>query len=81
MTEEVMVAVANYIVDNDATIREAASEFELSKSTVHLNMRKHLKFVNPMLFHKVEVVLDRNKAERHLRGGMATKAKYKKKRT
>ena len=68
--EERAVAIANYIIDYNATVRQAARKFGISKSTVHKDVAERLSHINPPL------VLDINKAERHIRGGMATKEKY-----
>ncbi|MBE6717829.1 MAG: stage III sporulation protein D [Ruminococcaceae bacterium] len=69
---------ASYIIDNGATVRQAAQFFGISKSTVHKDLVCKLKYINPSLYSQVKKVLDKNKAERHLRGGEATKRKYKK---
>ena len=69
--------VARYIVDNKSTVRAAAKEFGISKSTVHKDITQRLEKVNPSLFDQVRVLLDTNKAERHIRGGLATRRKYK----
>jgi putative DeoR family transcriptional regulator (stage III sporulation protein D) len=69
--EERAVAIANYIIDHNATVRQTAKKFGISKSTVHKDMVDRLQHINPSL-----VVLDINKSERHIRGGMATKEKY-----
>ena len=68
--------LGQYILDNRATVRETAARFGISKSTVHKDVTDHLKRSNPALFAAVKEVLDRNKAERHLRGGEATRRKY-----
>lgn len=67
---------ASYIIDNKATVRQTAHYFGISKSTVHKDLVTKLKYINPSLFREVKVILDKNKAERHLRGGEATKRKY-----
>ena len=74
--EERACDVARYIVENRSTVRAAAKEFGISKSTVHKDITQRLEKVNPTLFAEVRVLLDVNKAERHIRGGMATRAKY-----
>lgn len=74
--EERAVEIANYIVENNATVRQAAKQFGISKSTVHKDCSDRLLFINPSLASEVRKVLDVNKAERHIRGGMATKEKY-----
>lgn len=74
--EERAVEVAHYIVDNNATVRQAAKAFGISKSTVHKDVAERLLKINPSLAEEARKVLDVNKQERHLRGGMATKEKY-----
>ena len=68
--------LAEYIIENKATVRAAAKQFGVSKSTVHKDLTERLKSVNPGLYREVRALLDINKAERHIRGGMATKRKY-----
>lgn len=70
--------IAAYIIDNKVTVRAAAKRFGISKSTVHKDLTERLARVNPALYDQVREVLDLNKAERHIRGGMATKKKYEK---
>ncbi|KIR02343.1 Stage III sporulation protein D [Lachnospiraceae bacterium TWA4] len=74
--EERVIDVANYIVRSGSTVRQAAKKFGVSKSTVHKDVTERLLKMNPMLASEIRKVLDINKAERHIRGGMATKAKY-----
>ena len=74
--EERAVEVATYIIENNATVRQAAKKFGISKSTVHKDCAERLSQVNPGLANEVRKVLDVNKAERHIRGGLATKEKY-----
>ena len=74
--EERAVEVATYIIENNATVRQAAKKFGISKSTVHKDCAARLSQVNPNLANEVRKVLDVNKAERHIRGGLATKEKY-----
>ena len=74
--EERTVELAQYIVENKATVRAAAKEFATSKSTVHKDMIDRLPLLNKALAIDVGKVLAENKAERHIRGGLATKAKY-----
>ncbi|MDO4325999.1 MAG: sporulation transcriptional regulator SpoIIID [bacterium] len=74
--EERAVSIANYIIDHNATVRQTAKKFGISKSTVHKDVTDRLTNVNPSLAAQARVVLDINKAERHIRGGMATKEKY-----
>ena len=69
--------LGTYIVENKATVRDAAQKFQISKSTVHKDVRTVLRTVNFSLWQEVVVVLEQNKQERHLRGGEATKQKYK----
>ena len=74
--EERSVELAPYIIESKDTVRGAAKKFGVSKSTVHKDVSERLKKINPSLAKEVRVVLDENKAERHIRGGMATKRKY-----
>ena len=74
--EERAVAIANYIIDCNATVRQTAKKFGISKSTVHKDVTDRLEHINPSLAAKARIVLDINKLERHIRGGMATKEKY-----
>lgn len=78
--EERAVALAHYIIDSKDTVRGTARKFGISKSTVHKDLSQRLEKINPSLFLEVREVLDENKAERHIRGGMATKMKYEKMR-
>jgi putative DeoR family transcriptional regulator (stage III sporulation protein D) len=75
--EERACEVAAYIIETKATVRAAAKKFGISKSTVHKDLSERLRFYNQALYAAVKEVLDENKAERHLRGGMATRRKYK----
>lgn len=75
--EERACDLAVYIIENKATVRAAAKQFNISKSTVHKDLTERLKTVNPALYRQVRELLDINKAERHIRGGMATRRKYK----
>jgi putative DeoR family transcriptional regulator (stage III sporulation protein D) len=70
------VLLAQYIIENDATIRQAAAAFNMGKSTVHIDVTEHLKRTNRSLYSQVKCVLEKNKAERHIRGGIATRLKY-----
>lgn len=70
-------AIGNYIVNSNATVRRAAQKFGISKSTVHKDVSERLKEVNPSLYKSVKDILNQNKAQRHLRGGNATKIKFK----
>lgn len=74
--EDRAVEVATYIIENNATVRQAAKQFGISKSTVHKDCAERLAQVNLNLANEVRKVLDVNKAERHIRGGLATKEKY-----
>lgn len=74
--EERAVDIANYIIEKNATVRQTAREFRVSKSTVHKDVTERLLQVNPTLAASVRKVLNINKQERHIRGGMATKEKY-----
>ena len=78
--EERVIEISNYIIETGATVREAAKVFKVSKSTVHKDVSERLLKINPTLWKEVKKVLDQNKAERHIRGGRATKNKYKAKR-
>ncbi len=71
------VELGEYIVRNNATVRAAAKAFSVSKSTVHIDVTKRLCSIDPVLYEKVRKILDENKAQRHIRGGLATKQKYK----
>ena len=68
--------LGEYIVENNSTVRATAKVFGVSKSTVHMDVSKRLSRVNPGLYKQVRKVLDINKEERHIRGGLATKEKY-----
>lgn len=69
--------LAVYITETGATVRAAAKHFKVSKSTVHKDLQQRLPKCNPILYEQVRKILDRNKQERHIRGGMATRRKYK----
>lgn len=73
------VVLGEYILDTGATVRATAKVFKISKSTVHKDVTERLKTDSPSLYLEVKRVLDKNKSERHLRGGLATKQKYAKK--
>ena len=75
--EERACDLAEYIIENKATVRAAAKQFGISKSTVHKDLTERLRTVNPALYGSVRELLDINKAERHIRGGLATRRKYK----
>lgn len=74
--EERVLIFSKYIVENNATVRDTAKKFGISKSTVHKDVTQRLKEMDFDLYEKVRLVLNKNKAERHIRGGMATKKKY-----
>lgn len=74
--EERAMEIARYIIENNATVRQAAKAFGVSKSTVHKDIVDRMEYINPSLASQARVVLEQNKAERHIRGGMATKEKY-----
>ena len=74
--EERAVTLAHYIIDSKDTVRGTAKKYGISKSTVHKDVSERLLKINPALAHDVRLILDENKAERHIRGGMATKLKY-----
>ena len=74
--EERAVDIANYIIDHNATVRQTAKKFGISKSTVHKDVTDRLIQINPSLASEARKVLDTNKSERHIRGGMATREKY-----
>ena len=69
--------LAVYIIENRATVRAAAKKFGVSKSTVHKDLTERLPHVSPGLYREVRELLDQNKAERHIRGGLATRRKYR----
>ena len=75
------VELAQYIIENSATVRSAAKVFNISKSTVHKDVHERLAKINPALYLEAQKILELNKAERHIRGGLATKEKYLKKRS
>lgn len=77
--EDRAIELAHYIIDSKDTVRGTAAKYGVSKSTVHKDVSERLEKINPVLAHEVREILDENKAERHIRGGMATKLKYSKK--
>ena len=79
--EERAINLAQYIIDTGDTVRGTAKKFGISKSTVHKDVSERLIIINKSLATQVRIILDENKAERHIRGGMATKLKYKKEKT
>ena len=74
--EERAILLARYIIETKDTVRSTAKKFGVSKSTVHKDVSDRLLKINPVLAKEVREILDENKAERHIRGGMATKLKY-----
>ncbi|HIW24783.1 MAG TPA: sporulation transcriptional regulator SpoIIID [Firmicutes bacterium] len=79
--EERAVAVANFIVSSNSTVRETAKRFGISKSTVHKDITDRVEKLDPDLARSVRKVLEVNKAERHIRGGLATREKYLRRNT
>ncbi len=77
IVEERAIELGSYIVENQATVRAAAKRFGVSKSTVHMDVSERLRRLHPQLYSQVRAVLDINKSERHIRGGMATREKYR----
>lgn len=76
LPEERAIELAEYIIDNNATVRQAAAVFGVSKSTVHKDVSERLKMLAPLLYERCRRVLDTNKSQRHIRGGLATREKY-----
>jgi putative DeoR family transcriptional regulator (stage III sporulation protein D) len=74
--EERAIEVATFIINSNATVRETAKKFGISKSTVHKDVTERLVKINPKLALEAKEVLERNKSERHIRGGLATREKY-----
>lgn len=75
-TEKRAVILAEYIIENNATVRAAAKKFGISKSTVHKDLTEKLPITSPQLYPEVKKIMEKNKQERHIRGGLATKHKY-----
>ena len=75
--EDRVLEVAKYIIDSKATIRRTAKVFGVSKSTIHKDMTERLPIINPQIANEAKTILDLNKSERHIRGGRATRMKYK----
>lgn len=71
-----VMAIADYMIDNKCTVRSAAAKFGVSKSTVHKDISERLKILSPKKARKARKLLETNKSERHIRGGIATKKKY-----
>ena len=80
LLEKRATALGFYILETKATVRAAAKQFGISKSTVHTDVSKRLKDIDFELYERVRDILDENKAERHIRGGKATREKYRLKR-
>ena len=76
IVEERAVELGEYIIENGATVRSASKKFGVSKSTVHKDVSERLRGVDPGLYIEVKNILEINKAQRHIRGGMATRKKY-----
>ncbi|MDY3796713.1 MAG: sporulation transcriptional regulator SpoIIID [Agathobacter sp.] len=74
--EQRAIEIASYIIENNATVRQAAKAFGISKSTVHKDISERMLMINPTIAKDVRKVLDVNKSERHIRGGLATREKY-----
>ena len=74
--EERAINIANYIIEYNATVRQTAKKFGVSKSTVHKDVTERLEQINPTLAAQARKVLNVNKSERHIRGGLATREKY-----
>ena len=74
--EERAVEIAYYIIEHEATVRQTAKQFGVSKSTIHKDVTDRLLAINPALAKEARKVLDRNKSERHIRCGLATREKY-----
>ena len=77
IVEDRAIELGKYITDTNATVRLTAKKFGISKSTVHTDVTKRLKNISPALYTEVRRILDDNKSQRHIRGGIATKEKYK----
>ncbi|MEE1350873.1 MAG: sporulation transcriptional regulator SpoIIID [Clostridia bacterium] len=75
--EDRVMEIAQYIIDNNATVRSTAKVFSVSKSTVHKDVHERLIHINMNMYGQCRNVLEKNKAERHIRGGLATREKYK----
>ena len=76
IVEERAVELGKYIIESKTTVRNTAKKFGISKSTVHKDVSERLKSVNPALYIQVKQILEINKSQRHIRGGMATRQKY-----
>ena len=80
IVEERAVELGKYIIETNATVRNTAKKFGVSKSTVHMDVTSRLRTIDPALYNEVKKILEINKAQRHIRGGLATKIKYEKMR-
>ncbi len=78
--EQRVIVISKYILEKETTVRQAAKVFGISKSTVHKDITERLEEINPLLAKEVKLILEKNKSERHIRGGMATKLKYQQKK-
>lgn len=76
--KERVLELSSYIIENNATVRKTAEAFKVSKSTVHKDVAERLYYIDRALYEKVQPILAENKAQRHIRGGIATKNKYMK---
>lgn len=76
MLDKRTVILGEYIVEHKSTVRDTAKSFGISKSTVHKDVSQRLKSIDPQLYDEVKQVLEHNKAQRHIRGGLATREKY-----
>ena len=72
-----VIESAIYFINNEATVRETAKQFGVSKSTIHRDLTERLQRINPALYEQVNSILEKNRQERHMRGGIATKEKFK----
>ncbi len=79
--EERAIEIGKYIIIHHSTVRQTAKEFGVSKSTVHKDVTQRLQKINPALANQARIILDINKSERHIRGGLATRQKYLQKET
>ena len=77
IVEDRAIELGEFIINNNSTVRNTAKQFGISKSTVHTDVTTRLKTISPALYNDVRKILDENKAQRHIRGGEATKEKYK----
>ena len=74
--EQRVLEISNYILETGSTVRQVAKIFGVSKSTVHKDIIERLPYINRFIFREIKMILEKNKAERHLRGGEATRQKY-----